>query len=198
MKLHSSLAIATIAACAATVSIAASNFAVPSGTYELEDTHGYITISYNHLGFSTPHVGFNSFTVTLDANSEEPTKSSVRVAVDAASVDSRVDKFDEILNGSDFFDTENHPEITFVSTGMEATGINTFNVTGDLTIKGVTKPITLTATINKAADHPMRRVPTIGLSATSTLSRSAWGLGKFTPAVGDEVTLYITAELIKP
>lgn len=198
MKLHSSLAIATIAACAATVSIAASNFAVPSGTYELEDTHGYITISYNHLGFSTPHVGFNSFTVTLDANSEEPTKSSVRVAVDAASVDSRVDKFDEILNGSDFFDTENHPEITFVSTGMEATGINTFNVTGDLTIKGVTKPITLTATINKAADHPMRRVPTIGLSATSTLSRTEWGLGKFAPAVGDEVTLYITAELIKP
>ena len=152
-------------------------FPVPSGTYELENTHGYITFSYSHLGFSTPHVGFNSFDVTLDANSEDPTQSKVQVTIDAASIDSRVDEFDKHLNGADYFDTANHPEITFTSTGLVATGDNTFDVTGDLTVKGVTKPLTLAATVNKAANHPMRGVPTIGLSATGTISRSEMGLG---------------------
>ncbi len=176
----------------------AAGFAVPSGAYELENTHGYITFSYDHLGFSTPHVGFNSFDVALNADSEDPSKSTVSVTIDASSIDSRVEEFDKHLIGSDYFDTANHPEITFASTGMVATGENTFDVTGDLTIKGVTKPVTLNATINKAANHPMRGVPTIGLSATGTLSRSEWGLGKYVPAVGDEVTLNITVELIKP
>ena len=177
---------------------AQAQFTVPSGTYELENTHGYITFSYSHLGFSTPHVGFNSFDVSLEANSEDPTQSQVSVTIDAASIDSRVAEFDEHLVGPDYFDVANHPDITFTSTGMVATGENTFDVTGDLTVKGVTKPVTLAATINKAADHPMRGVPTIGLSATGTVSRTELGLGKFVPAVGDEVTLFITVELIKP
>ena len=177
---------------------ARAEFAVPSGTYELENTHGYITFSYSHLGFSTPHVGFNAFDVSLDADSEDPTQSKVNVTIDAASIDSRVDEFDEHLNGPDYFDTSTHPKITFSSTKIVATGENTFDLTGDLTVKGVTKPVTLAATINKADKHPMRGVPTIGLSATGTLSRSEFGLGKFAPAVGDEVTLFVTVELIKP
>lgn len=177
---------------------AAATFAVPSGSYELENTHGYITFSYNHLGFSTPHVGFNNFAVSLEANSEDPAQSSVAVTIDAASIDSRVDEFDKHLNGKNFFDTANHPEITFKSTKMIATGETTFDVTGDLTIKGITKPVTLSATVNKAANHPMRKVPTIGLTAEGTLLRSEWGLGNYAPAVGDEVTLNITVEMIKP
>ena len=174
------------------------NFSVPSGTYELEKTHGYITFSYNHLGFSTPHVGFNSFDVSLEADAEDPSKSSVQVTIDAASIDSRVDEFDKHLNGPDYFDTEKHPEITFSSTSMTSTGENTFAVAGDLTIKGVTKPIVLNATINKADKHPLRGVPTIGLSASGTVSRTEMGLGAYVPAVGDEVTINITVEMIKP
>ena len=176
----------------------ANAFDVPSGEYELENTHGYITFSYSHLGFSTPHVGFDRFDVKLNANSEEPVASSVTVNIDAASINSRVTEFDKHLNGSDYFDTANYPSITFSSTRFEATGDNTFNVTGNLTIKDITKPITLATTVNKAANHPMRGVPTIGISAEGTLKRSEWGLGKYVPAVGDEVTLFITAELIKP
>lgn len=179
-------------------SVQAATFNVPSGTYELENTHGYITFSYSHLGFSTPHIGFNNFDVQLNANSENPAASTVNVTIDAASIDSRVDEFDKHLNGSDYFDTANHPEITFTSTEIVSTGADTFDVTGNLTIKDITKPLTLKATINKADNHPMMRVPTIGLSATGTLSRSEWGLGKYVPAVGDEVTLDITVELIKP
>ena len=188
-----------VALAASTIATAGlANFSVPSGTYELEDTHGYITFSYSHLGFSTPHVGFNSFEVTLEANAEDPTKSSVSVTIDAASIDSRVDEFDKHLRGADYFDTANHPEITFQSTAITSTSDNTFDVTGDLTIKRITKPITLNATINKADNHPMRRVPTIGLSASGTVSRTEMGLGKFVPAVGDEITLFITVEMIKP
>lgn len=185
-------------AIAATIPAAAATFPVPSGSYELENTHGYISFSYSHLGFSTPHIGFNSFDVALEADADNPAQSSVSVTIDATSIDSRVDEFDKHLNGKNFFDTAKHPQITFTSTKIVATGDTTFDVTGDLTIKGITKPVTLAATINKAADHPMRKVPTIGLSAEGTLSRSEWDLGRFAPAVGDEVTLLVTVEMIKP
>lgn len=171
-------------------------FAVPSGDYVLEDTHGYITFSYSHLGFSTPQVGFNSFDLTLAADAKNPEASALAVTIDATSIDSRVAEFDEHLNGADYFDTAKHPQITFASTAIKRTGEATFDVVGDLTIKGVTKPVTLAATINKAATHPMRRVPAIGISATGTVLRSDWGLGKYAPAVGDEVTLMVTAELV--
>lgn len=168
---------------------------VPSGEYGLDKTHAYITISYSHLGFSNPHVGFDSFDVNLSADSENPENSKVEVLIDATSVNSRVESFNGHLNGKHFFDTANFPAIIFKSTSIKSTGENTFNVTGDLTIKDITKPVTLAATINKAADHPMRKVPTIGVSATAKVSRSEWGLSRAVPNVGDEVTLMIEVEL---
>ena len=170
---------------------------VPSGTYVLEDTHGYITVSYSHLGFSTPHVGFNDFDVTVELNADEPAKSTLSVSVDPASVDSRVDDFDKHLRGADFFDVENHDAIAFEATAIEMTGASTAKITGDLTMKGITKPVVLDAVLNKAANHPMRNVPTLGLSASGKLMRSEWGLGKYAPAVGDEVSMDITVEMIK-
>jgi polyisoprenoid-binding protein YceI len=169
---------------------------VPSGTYTLDSSHGYITFTYSHLGFSNPRVGFNSFDTVLELDSSDPENSVVVVTIDASSVDSRVAEFNEHLNGSDFFNTTEYPTITFESTKIEATGENTFDVTGDLTILGTTKPVTLIATINKAADHPMRNVPTVGVSAVTTLKRSEWGLGAYVPAVSDEVELSIEVELL--
>ncbi|MEM6708270.1 MAG: YceI family protein [Pseudomonadota bacterium] len=172
-------------------------FGVPSGNYVLEDTHGYITFSYSHLGFSTPHIGFDAFDVSLTADASKPEASNIAVTIDAKSINSRVAKFDEHLNADDFFDTAKYPEITFNSTAITRTGKDTFDITGDLTIKDTTKPVTLAATINKAANHPMRKVPTIGVNAEGKLMRSEWGLGKYAPAVGDEITLMVTAELIQ-
>ena len=172
-------------------------FSVPSGNYALEDTHGYIVFSYSHLGFSKPHLRFDRFNVSLDADASKPAESKLSVTVDAASINSQVEAFDDHLNGADFFETEKYPEIAFVSTGMKRLEGDVFEVQGELTIKGVTKPVTLEATINKAANHPMQKKPTIGVSAKGTLLRSEWGLGKYAPAVGDEVTLDIQVELIK-
>lgn len=172
-------------------------FGVPSGNYVLENTHGYITFSYSHLGFSTPHLSFDTFDVALTADASKPEASAVTVTIDANSINSRVEEFDDLLKGEDYFDSEKYPKISFISTGITRTGKDTFDITGALTIRDVTKPVTLAATINKAANHPMRKVPTIGVNAEGTLMRSEWGLGKYAPAVGDEVTLMVTAELIK-
>lgn len=170
---------------------------IPSGSYGLDKTHAYITFAYSHMGFSTPHVSFNEFDVSLDLNADDPARSQFKVVIDASSIDSRVSKFDEHLRGTDYFDTTKHPSITFVANEVTVSGATTASVTGELTIKGVTKPLTLDLTLNKAANHPMMRKPVLGVSATGKLKRSEWGLGKYAPAVGDEVTVYISVELPK-
>ena len=169
---------------------------VPSGLYTLDSSHGYITFTYSHLGFSNPRVGFNSFDTKLELDSDAPENSTIGVTIDASSIDSRVAEFNEHLNSSDFFNTAEHPTITFESTKVETTGDNTFDVTGNLTILGTTKPVTLAATINKAANHPMMDVPTVGVSASARIKRSEWGLGAYVPAVSDEVELSIEVELL--
>ena len=187
--------------CAATLlalpfSVSADLSDVPSGEYTLDSSHGYITFTYSHLGFSNPRVGFNRFDTKLELDSSNPENSTVEVTIDASSIDSRVAEFNDHLNGSDFFNTAEYPTITFKSTKVEATGESTFDVMGDLTILGTTKPVTLATTINKAANHPMRNVPTVGVSASAILMRSEWGLDAYIPAVSDEVKLSIEVELL--
>ena len=110
-------------------------------------------------------------------------------------LDSRVEVFNGHLNGENFFDTANYPEITFVSTGIKSTGDNTFDLMGDLTLKGTTLPVTLHATLQKADLHPMRKVPTIGVTAHTTVSRTAFGMERGVPAISDEVEIFISVEM---
>lgn len=168
---------------------------MPSGEYGLDKSHGYITFSYSHFGYSNPHIAFNSFDLTMNLDSADVEKSSVEVVIDATSVDSRVDAFNGHLNGPNFFDTANHPTITFSSTSMKSTGENTYDVVGDLTIKGTTQSVTLETTINNAANHPRRNTPIVGVGATAKISRAAFGMSRAAPNVGDEVTLYISVEM---
>ncbi len=187
--------------CAATLlalpfSVSADLSELPSGDYTLDSAHGYITFTYNHLGFSNPRVGFNRFDTKLELDSSNPEDSKVEVTIDASSIDSRVAEFNEHLNSGDFFNTAEYPTITFKSTEVKATGENTFDVTGDLTILGTTKPVTLATTINGAGMHPMKEVPTVGVSASTKLKRSEWGLDAYVPAVSDEVELSIEVELL--
>jgi polyisoprenoid-binding protein YceI len=149
------------------------------------------------MGYSTPHVGFRSFDVGLVLDNENSANSAIDVTIDATSIDSRVDVFNGHLNGPNFFDTANHPTITFKSTSFEDAGEDKFNITGDLTIKGVTKSVTLDATLVKAANHPMRKTPTIGVTAETKVSRSEWGLSRAVPNVGDEITIFISVEMTK-
>jgi len=184
-----------VAALSLSLGVSAELSDMPSGAYALDKSHGYITFTYDHLGFSTPHVGFRSFDVSLDLDSANIENSKVDVLIDATSVDSRVEVFNGHLNGENFFDTANHPEITFTGTRIASTGDDTFDITGDLTIKGETLAVTLNAVIQKTAMHPMRNVPTVGVTAEGTLSRSAFGLSRGVPNIGDEVTLHISVEM---
>ncbi len=168
---------------------------MPSGEYGLDTSHGYITFSYSHFGYSNPHVGFNTFDLTMNLDSADVEKSSIAVVIDATSLDSRVPAFDGHLNGANFFDTTNHPTITFNSTSMKSTGDDTYDVVGDLTIKGITKSVTLAATINKAANHPRRNTPIVGVDATATVSRSEFDMARAVPNVSDAVTISISVEM---
>ncbi|MEL6214202.1 MAG: YceI family protein [Pseudomonadota bacterium] len=197
MKAINRLLVAATAAFTLTTTASAGIGDVPSGEYQLEKTHAYLTFSYLHLGFSRPVVGFSDFDVSLNLNQDDVTASKLMVSINPASIDSGVEKFDDHLKSDDFFDIAAHSDISFTATGIEMTGENTMTITGDLTMKGITKPITLDATVNKAANHPMRKTPTIGISASGKLMRSDWDLGRYAPNVGDEVTLNIQVELIK-
>ena len=189
------LSMAAIAAMSAPVFAAESGIDVPAGNYSLDKGHGYITFSYSHLGFSNPHVGFNDFDVDLKLDAKNPAASQLEVVIQAASISSRVEEFDGHLRGSDYFDTEKHPTIGFSSTKVAMTSATTADVHGNLTIKGVSKPVVLNAVLNKAGAHPIAKKPTLGLSATTTIKRSDWGIDKYTPLVGDDVSIEIEVEL---
>ena len=185
---------AVLAAEADTVDETSPLSSLPAGTYRLEPTHAYITLSYSHLGFSNPILRFTEFDATAELNPDDPAASTLSVTIDPASIDSAVEKFDEHLKSPDMFDVANHPEITFVATDIAVEGGSTGTLTGDLTMKGVTKPVTLDVTLNGAGEHPMNGADTFGISATGTLDRTEWDLGYAAPNVGEQVDLRIEAE----
>lgn len=171
--------------------------AVPSGTYNADPTHSYITFSYSHLGLSNPVIAFDDFTVDMNLDSADPTKSMIMVTIDPASIVAGSDIWYDHLTGGDFFDTANNPEITFQSNSVEAAGDGAYKVAGDLTIKGESKPVTLDVTINAAMNHPMSGDPVVGMGGSAEILRSDFGMGKFAPNVSDEVSINVTAELVK-
>ncbi len=170
--------------------------AVPSGDYAVDKTHAYINFSYNHLGLSNPTLSFDQFDVNMVLDADEPTNTTVEVSIDGNSVVTGSEVFHDHLTGAKWFDTAAHPTMMFKSTGVTANDDGTYAMTGDLTIKDMTKPVTLTVTINAATMHPMAKKPVVGIDATGQILRSDWGLGANAPFVSDEVTLSITAEML--
>ena len=165
-----------------------------SGTYALDPTHTDVLAQWTHFGFSQPsaHFGISEGTLVYDA--ADVGKSSVQVTMPITGMNSFVDKLDEHLASGDFFDAAKFPNATFKSTSVAAAGTNKLTVTGDLTIKDITKPVTLDVTLNGAGEHPMLKKQAIGFSATATIKRSDFGVGAYAPNVSDEVQLRITTE----
>lgn len=169
-----------------------------SGQYQSEAKHRYITFSYMHQGLSRPHLRWRDWDASLDWNAEDPTASSISVDIKAASIDSGVDEFDGHLRGEQFFDVENHPNITFVSTSLTKSSDTTGTMTGDLTIKGITKPVTLDVTMNNGFFDARGNQYKIGFSAKGSVKRSDYGVDLYTPFVGDEVDVVIESEFVMP
>jgi polyisoprenoid-binding protein YceI len=168
--------------------------ALPAGAYRVDPEHASVLVKIDHLGFSQLVGRFDRFDATLDFDSDNPAASRLDAEIDPASIDFNLPKFEDDLRGADWFDVARYPEARFTSREIEATGENTGRVTGDLTLHGVTQPVTLDVTFNGAGDSLVTGRYTLGFAAAGTLSRSAFGLGAYAPAVGDEVSLEIHAE----
>ncbi|MFN3959992.1 MAG: YceI family protein [Parvularculaceae bacterium] len=168
------------------------------GVYKSDTSHAYITFSYDHQGYSRPWLRWRSWAGELNWNPSDPGKSSISVVIDAASIDSGVDKFDEYLKSADFFDVANHPRITFNSSGVTVDGPASARIAGDLTIKGVTKPVTLDVRINRAADDDFAKGYKLGFSGKTLVKRSDFGVDKYVPFVGDDVEIVVEAEFVLP
>jgi len=174
----------------------------PSGEYSVDITHASVVWKVSHLGFSTYVGRFNDFTADLNLDSADFSKSQVNVDIKVDSIDTAYPfaekkDFNKIL-AEDWFDSDEHPSITFSSTAVSALVDNKATVDGDLTMLGETHPVTLDVTFNKAAaKHPFKKVPVLGFSATTSLDRTVWGINNNAPAIGAEVIIEIEGEFLK-
>ena len=192
--LMTALAFSVLSACATPPVIAPS--AAPAGNYKLDPTHASVTWSLSHAGLSNYTARFDDISGALNFQSEAPQNSSVDIRIDPKSVSTGLPKFDEeIATSGNYFDANKFPEIRFVSTNIQITGETTGLITGDLTLKGVTKPVTLDVTFNGAGKSFGNPGKTLGFSATTKFLRSDYNMGHLVSfGIGDEVTLRIETE----
>ena len=165
--------------------------------YVLDPSHSQVVFSYNHLGFSNTTGMFSGFEGEIMFDQEAPANSSVTVSMPVMSMITGWEKRFEHFMSDDFFGASEGDMVTFESTGIEVTGDNTALITGDLTLNGVTKSVVLDAQLNQAGEHPMAGKPWAGFDASTTLTRSDYGLEKFAPYVGDDVQVEISIEAMK-
>ena len=184
------LAILTLAIAAAAPALAAPE------TFTLDGTHSFPRFSYSHFGYSTQLSRFDKTTGTIVFDKVAKT-GSVDIVIDTKSVDTGYPTFNEHIQGEDFLDTAKYPTATFKSTKVIFEGDKPAAIEGNLTLKGVTKPVTLTVTSFQAMPHPMMKKEAIGANATVTVKRSEFNAGKYAPYVGDDVKIDIAVEAIQ-
>jgi polyisoprenoid-binding protein YceI len=184
----------SLAALIVSLAAAAPALAAPV-TYTLDNTHTFPRFSYSHFGYSTQLSRFDTTrgSVVFDAAAKT---GSVDITIDAKSVNTGYATFNEHIQGEDFLDTAKFPTATFKSTKVIFKGDKPVKVEGNLTLKGVTKPVTLTVTSFQSMAHPMLKKPAIGANAFTVVKRSDFGAGKYAPYVGDEVRIDIALEAI--
>ncbi|MBA5775818.1 YceI family protein [Stappia sp. F7233] len=165
--------------------------------YTLDKSHSNLAFSYNHLGYSTTSGRFADWNAELLIDEENPANSTVKMTIDVASLDTFWGERDTHFKSGDFFDVGKNPTASFVSTKVEKVGEKQLAVSGDLTIKGITKPVTLDVVVNTIGEHPLAKVPAVGLNASTVIKRSDFGMDLYVPYVGDEVTVTFSAEALK-
>jgi polyisoprenoid-binding protein YceI len=165
-------------------------------TYVVDGTHTFPRFSYSHFGYSTQLSRFDKTTGTVTFDKAAKT-GAVDIVIDAKSVDTGSATFNEHIQGEDFLDTAKYPTATFKSTKVIFEGDKPAAIEGKLTLKGVTKPVTLTVTSFQAMPHPMLKKDAIGANAYTMVKRSEFNAGKHAPYVGDDVRIDIAIEAIK-
>lgn len=167
---------------------------VRPGAYVLDPDHGKITWSVSHLGYSTYYGQLTGLTAKLDLDPKSPEKSRLGVSVPMGGVVTGNARLDQHLATPDFFDTQRFPAATFTATGIEPTSPTTARITGDLTLRGTTRPVAIDATFTQAGIHPVDKRYTVGFDGRAVVRRSEFGVNALLPVLGDEVTLRIEGE----
>ena len=186
-RLTAALILATVAAAPA--------LAAPE-TFAVDSTHTFPRFSYNHLGYSIQMSRFDKATGTVTLDKAAKT-AAVNIVIDTKSVNTGSATFNEHIQGEDYLDTAKYPTATFKSTKVNFEGDKPASIEGNLTLKGITKPVTLTVTSFHAMPHPMMKKDAIGANATTKVKRTDFNMGKNAPYVGDEVTIDIAIEAVK-
>lgn len=170
---------------------------VPAGSYSLDKTHASLTAKINHLGFSNYTLRFKGLDSSFSYDPATLPATKMTVTVDVASIDTGDAKFDAELAGSGWLDAAKFPTMTFVSTNVIAGSGGKGQVVGDLTLHGVTKPVTLDVTFNGVGPGFVPGSTRLGFSASGKIKRSDFGVTKYTPIVGDDMTLLVEVEYKK-
>lgn len=167
-------------------------------TYEFDKAHTQIMFFADHLGFARSHGDFLDFDGHYIFDPDAPEASSVEVTIKTASVDMNMEKWSEHLKGPDFFNSEKYPEMTFKSTAVKVTGDKEADVEGNLTLLGVTKPVTLHVRYNKGGKHPFMNRYETGFSATARIDRAQWGMTYGAEMMDTNVDIVIEVEGFHP
>ncbi len=170
-------------------------FAAPE-TYIIDGNHTFPRFSYSHFGFSTQLSRFDKTSGNIVIDREAKT-GAVDVTIYTNSVDTGSSIFNEHIQKEDFLDTAKYPTANFVSSKVNFDGDKVASVEGTLTLKGISKPVTLTVTSFQCMPHPMLKKDACGANATGEVKRSDFNMGKYAPNVGDEVTIGIAVEAVK-
>ena len=162
-------------------------------TYVIDNNHTYPKFEYVHFGYSVQQSRFDktSGKVTIDRTAKT---GSVDITIDTKSVNTGSDAFNGHLKGDGFFEVDKFPTITYKSTSVKFDGDKPATIEGNLTVKGITKPVTLTLTGFNCMPHPISKKDVCGANAVAKVKRSDFNLSKYVPNVGDEVTLSIAIE----
>ncbi len=183
------LALALAGACS-------SAFCSPA-TYSIDPEHSRPRFTYNHFGFSTQMGSINKMSgkVTLDTDAKT---ASVDIVIDMDSITSGLPLLDKHMKNGDFLNVTDFPQATFKSTNVAFDGDRPVSISGNLTLHGVTQPVTFAVTAYKHGPHgALQNRDSVGGNATAVVSRSAFGLGRLAPSVSDDVTIIIGLEAIR-
>lgn len=167
------------------------------GQYELDPRHSFVHFKVPHLGLSTYVGRFNEFDATMDFDPDNISATRLEGTVTLASVDTGDEEVDELLREPAWFDVAQFPQAVFKTTAVTALAGNALEINGELTIRGVTRALTLQGRFNGGADNLLTRRYTIGFSARGTFSRSDYGIDRFAGLVGNDVEIELFAEFLR-
>ena len=178
------------------LTLLAAALSAQAATYGVEPNHTYANFSYSHMGLSTQISKFSKTSGTISYDKAAKT-GAVDVTIDMKSVDTGSELFNGHIQGADFLDTAQFPTATFKSTKVNFDGDKPSTIEGNLTIKGVTKPVVLKVSHFANMEHPMMKKDAIGANASVVVKRTDFGAGKYAPLVGDDVTITVSLEALQ-